>query len=153
MSFGLQANSVTRIAVLDFELKDMTLAPGIPAEIKRTASIKPLLEQQLRDQGYQMVAIPAAAQQYADSGIGYLFDHDDAAARLGQQHQVDYIIVGRLHKPSFLFAYLMVHLIEVKSGKIIGDYVSEAKGPQQKMTEKTVESLRVKINRTLQKTP
>jgi len=41
MSFSLSAR--TKIAVLEFELKDMTLAPRIPAEIKRTASIKPLL--------------------------------------------------------------------------------------------------------------
>ncbi|WP_228779343.1 hypothetical protein [Methylobacter sp. BlB1] len=26
-----------RIAVLDFELKDLTLAPGIPSEVERTA--------------------------------------------------------------------------------------------------------------------
>ena len=38
----------TRIAILDFELKDLTLAPRIPAEIKRTASIKPLLEGELK---------------------------------------------------------------------------------------------------------
>ena len=38
----------TRIAILEFELKDLTLAPRIPSEIERTASIKPLLEAELK---------------------------------------------------------------------------------------------------------
>lgn len=151
ISLTAQADNKISIAILDFELKDMTLAPGIPAELERTASIKPLFEKQLGDSGYQLISISATDQEYANSGVGYLFDHHDAAARLGQQNGADYIIVGRLHKPSFLFAYLIAHLIEVKSGRLIGNYVSEAKGPQQKMTEKAVESLMVKINNTLLK--
>jgi hypothetical protein len=46
------------IAVLEFELKDLTMKPGVPAEIKRTASIKPLLEGELRTAGYQITDIP-----------------------------------------------------------------------------------------------
>ena len=34
----------TRIAVLEFDLKDVTLTANTPQEIERTASIKPLLE-------------------------------------------------------------------------------------------------------------
>ncbi len=51
------------IAVLEFELKDLTLKPGVPAEIKRTASIKPLLEGELRSAGYQIADIPLPAQE------------------------------------------------------------------------------------------
>ncbi|MCK5188579.1 MAG: DUF2380 domain-containing protein, partial [Methylococcales bacterium] len=85
----------------------------------------------------------------ADSGVGYLFDHHDVAANLGKQFNADYILVGRLHKPSFLFAYLMGHLIRVSDAKLIGNYISEAKGANKKLTIKTVESLTVKIDRTL----
>ncbi len=45
----------TRIAILDFELKDLTLLPRISSEIKRTASIKPLLEKELADAGYVII--------------------------------------------------------------------------------------------------
>lgn len=139
----------TKIAILDFELKDLTLAPRIPAEIKRTASIKPLLETELKKAGYVMINIDSKSQQSADSGVGYLFDHHDVAANLGRQFGADYILVGRLHKPSFLFAYMMGHLIRVRDDKLIGDYISEAKGPNKKLTIKTVESLAVKIDKTL----
>ena len=50
MSVGVFAE--TKIAILDFELKDLTLVPRIPAEIKRTASIKPLLEVELKKADY-----------------------------------------------------------------------------------------------------
>ncbi len=139
----------TRIAILDFELKDLTLAPRIPAEIKRTASIKPLLETELKKAGYMIINIDSESQKRADSGVGYLFDHHDVAADLGKQFAADYVLVGRLHKPSFLFAYLMGHLIRVSDSKLIGNYISEAKGPTKKLTQKTVESLTVKIDKTL----
>jgi len=147
MSFSLSAE--TKIAILAFELKDMTLAPRIPAEIKRTASIKPLLETELKSADYTIIDIDLESQKMADAGVGYLFDHDDVAAKLGKQFGADYVLVGRLHKPSFLFSYLMGHLIRVKDAKLIGNYISEAKGPNIKLTIKTVESLTVKIDKTL----
>ncbi len=141
----------TKIAILDFELKDLTLAPRIPAEIKRTASIKPLLEAELRKADYVIISIDAESQKQAQGGVGYLFDHHDVAAKLARQFGADYVLVGRLHKPSFLFAYLMGHLIRVSDAKLIGNYISEAKGPNAKLTVKTVESLTVKIDNALDK--
>jgi len=147
MSFNLSAE--TKIAILEFELKDMTLAPRIPAEIKRTASIRPSLEAELQSADYTIISIDLESQKAADSGVGYLFDHHDVAAKLAKQFGADYVLVGRLHKPSFLFSYLMGHLIRVSDAKLIGNYISEAKGPNIKLTIKTVESLAVKIDKTL----
>ncbi len=86
---------------------------------------------------------------YLGGGVGYLFAHHDTAAKLGEQVGADYVLVGRLHKPSFLFSYLMGHLVRVSDAKLIGNYISEAKGPNLKLTIKTVESLAVKIDKTL----
>ena len=141
-----------RIAVLDFELRDMTVIPKTPEEIARTASVKPLLEEELRKSGYQIVGIPLDAQQQATSGVGYLFDHADVAAQLGKLYGADYVVVGRLHKPSFLFVYLMVHLVDVKKAELTADFLSEIKGSEKKLTLKGVESLTVKINHALKPT-
>jgi hypothetical protein len=146
---SLNTYAETRIAILDFELKDLTLKPRIPAELKRTASIKPLLEAELEKANYVIINIEPDKQKHATSGVGYLFNHHDVAAKLGKESGADYILVGRLHKPSFLFAYLMGHLIRVSDAKLIGNYISEAKGPNIKLTIKTVESLAVKIDKTL----
>jgi hypothetical protein len=142
-------SAAPRIAVLDFELKDLTPAPNVPAEIARTASIKPLLEQELARAGYQIVQIDRADIANFAAGPGYLFDHHDLAAELAQTARADYIVIGRLHKPSYLFIYLMAHLVDVKRGKLIGDYISEVKGGEKKLTLKGVESLAEKITRTL----
>jgi len=147
MSFSLSAG--TKIAILEFELKDLTLKPRIPAEIKRTTSIKPLLEAELKTADYEIIKINLKDQKFADSGVGYLFDHHDTAAKLGEKVGAEYVLVGRLHKPSFLFSYLMGHLIRVNDAKLIGNYISEAKGPNIKLTIKTVQSLAVKIDKTL----
>lgn len=141
----------THIAVLDFELKDLTMKPGIPEEVARTASIKPLLEKELQSADYQTIAISPAAQLQANSGFGYLFDHNEVAAELGKSVGADYVLIGRLHKPSFLFAYLMGHLVRVKDGQLIGNYISESKGGDKKLTRKAVESLTVKIDADLDK--
>ncbi len=138
-----------RIAVLDFELKDLTLAPGIPSEVERTAGIKAMLENELVKAGYEVVTVSSEAQQSANAGVGYLFDHDDVAAKLARQAGADYILVGRLHKPSFLFAYLMGHLVSVRDSKLVGNYISEIKGSDKKLTLKGVEDLVVKIDKTL----
>ncbi|GAB6139728.1 hypothetical protein JCM14076_04570 [Methylosoma difficile] len=154
--FGLilcfcQANAfaVPRIAVLDFELRDLTLLPETPAELARTASVQPLLEAELKKAGFEMVAVDKALQQQSTSGFGYLLDHNDAAAELGKRLGADYVLVGRLHKPSFLFVYLMAHLVDVHNARLVGDYLSEIKGGEKKLTQKGVESLSVKIVSTL----
>lgn len=138
-----------RIAVLDFELKDLTLAPGISSEVERTAGIKVMLENELVKAGYEVVPVSLEAQQSANAGVGYLFDHDDVAAKLARQAGADYILVGRLHKPSFLFAYLMGHLVRARDSQLVGNYISEIKGSDKKLTLKGVESLVVKIDNTL----
>jgi hypothetical protein len=139
----------TRIAVLDFELKDVTLAPRIPAEIARTASIRPMLENELRESGFEVVSIPENVQQQATAGVGYLFDHPDAAAQLGNQYGADYVLVGRLHKPSFLFFYLMAHLVDVKKKALAGEYIYEVKGGEKKLVAQGVEGIAEKITKTL----
>lgn len=140
----------TAIAVLDFELNDLTLLPQTPEEQARTASIKPKLEAALRDRGgLRLVSIDGDAAAQANAGFGYLFDHGEAAAHLGREHGADWILVGRLHKPSFLFAYIMAHLVDVRSGTLAGNYIVEVKGPAQQVTTKGVERLAEKIKQTL----
>ncbi len=146
-----QVNAETRIAILDFELLDLTLAPNIPSEIQRTAGIKALLETELKQAGYKIVTVDAKSQQFANGGVGYLFDHDDSAAKLANNVGADYILVGRLHKPSYLFAYLMGHLIRARDGYLLGNYISETKGSDKKLTQKGVESLAVKIDNDLER--
>jgi len=148
--FSFPAFAGTRIAVLDFELNDLTLIPRTPEELERTASVAPLLREALTEKGgYELVAIDAATQNEAGGSFGYLFDHPHVAAELGRRFGVDWVAVGRVHKPSFLFAYLKVHLVNVKAERIVGDYVVEVKGYLKKLTERGTASLANQIDQTL----
>ena len=145
------ADDVT-IAVLDFELNDLTLNPNTADEVERTATIRPLLNEALTEKhGYQIIEIDSETQEKADAGFGYLFDHHDVAAQLGRDAGAEWVIVGRLHKPSFLFVYIMAHVIDVKTGQLVGNLIVEVKGPQRRLTIKGVESLAEKINETIQR--
>jgi hypothetical protein len=156
MIFGVFASfsvcAQTPIGFLDFELNDLTLQPNMPEEIERTASIRPLLEKSfLSKGGYRIVSIHPEAQAEANQGFGYLFDHHDVAAQLGATAGADWVVVGRVHKASFLFVYFKAHLINAKTKQIVGDYVVEVKGPQKKLTIKGVENLAEQIDATLRK--
>ena len=147
LSFDLAAE--TRIAILDFELKDQTMAPRVPSELKRTAAIKPLLEKELRSAGYRIIDIPKSAQTEADAGVGYLYEHPDAAAKLGERFGADYLLVGRVHKPSFLFAYFIGNLVSVADGRWRGQLMAESKGQAKVLVGKAVETLTDKIDNLL----
>jgi hypothetical protein len=137
-----EASLLTSIAVLDFELNDLTLQPNNAAEVARTASIKPMLEDVLgATPGLRVVPVSTEMQRSADRGFGYLFDRGDAAAALGREVGADWIAVGRVHKASFLFVYFKLHLVDARSGELAADLVVEVKGPQQQLTRRGVESL------------
>jgi hypothetical protein len=148
--FSRSVFAEVRIALLDFELKDVTLLPNRPEEIERTASIKPLLTAELQKAGFIMLPVESTAQQALNMGEGYLFDHVDVAAQLGKKAGADYVIVGRLHKPSFLFAYLLTEIVDVKSGGLIDSLSVETKGSEKKLTAKAIEMLADKITAVLQ---
>jgi len=142
LSAGMASVPKPAIAVLDFELHDLTLIPGMAEEQERTASIGPLLQQILKTQyGFELVAIDSDTQDAANEGFGYLFDHHDVAAELGHEAASDWIVVGRVHKASFLFVYLKAQVIDTKTRRLIADLIVEIKGPQKRLTVKGVETL------------
>jgi hypothetical protein len=64
------ADAATRIAILDFELNDITSLPNTPQEQLRTASIRPLLEQAIEQTGdYEIVHIKPEEQLTANSSL------------------------------------------------------------------------------------
>ena len=60
--FSIGVFAETSIAILDFDLNDQTLIPRTPAEIQRTASIKPMLEGELKRAGYKIISVDLNVQ-------------------------------------------------------------------------------------------
>ncbi len=147
MLLSNNAEAAPRIAILSFELNDITSLPNTPQEQLRTASMQILLEQALSQSGeYEIIHIKPEAQLTANSSFGYLFRFNDLAARLGEQQGADWIVVSQHSKPSFLFSYLMAHLINVKTQTLAASYAIELKGNHEKVTQRGVSSLAKKIN-------
>jgi len=146
------ADAAQRIAILNFELNDITSLPNTPQEQVRTASISPLLEQAISQTGdYEIIHINTEAQAAANSSFGYLFRFNDLAAKLGKQFGADWIVVSQHSKPSFLFSYLMAHVINVKDQTLAASYDIELKGNHEKVTQHGVRSLANKIHALINK--
>jgi hypothetical protein len=156
LSVLLMASNVVqateRIAVLNFELNDITLLPNTPQEQRRTASIQPLLEEALNQTGkYEIIRIDAAEQAAANASLGYLYRFPELAAKLGKQFGADWVIVGQHSKPSFLFSYLLANLVQVKTQSLAASYAIELKGSHEKVTRHGIESLARHIQAALKK--
>ncbi|MFH0350987.1 MAG: DUF2380 domain-containing protein [Chromatiales bacterium] len=135
---------------MDFELHDLTALPRTPEELERIASVAPLLREALvKKGGYEPVTIAPDTQAKANAAFGYLFDHPEVAAELGARFGADWVATGRLHKPSFLFAYLMVHLVNVNTQRLRGDFVVRIEGRVKKVTERGVVRLAEQIVHTI----
>jgi hypothetical protein len=143
----------TRIAVLDFELNDLAgVIPTPQEELERTASLAPLLRDALsKKEGYMLIPIGKDEQTKANAGHGYLYDHPDEAAKLGNRFGADLVVVGLIHKPSFLFAYVKVRLVNAKSQKPLGERTVEVKGSAKKITERGIMNLADQIDDTVKR--
>lgn len=143
--------SAAPVAVLEFELNDLTLNPDIAAETERAASLRPLLVKRLTEHHkIEVIDNPARAAIEAAKGRGYLFDRPELAAEIGREAGAAWIVSGRLHKPSFLFVYLKAQLINTQTGQVAADFVVEIKGQQKKVTPRGIETLARQISDALE---
>ena len=150
------ANST--IAVSNFELLNLTLKltdPKKVAEIdaqdqRNLSMINELLKSGLSNMdGFTMIAVSEDARSAADKSVGYLFDCARCSAELGRNSNANYIIIGRLHKPTYLFSYLIARVFDTKTNKLVKEYRSEVKGMPSKSIPGAVGNLLHKINKDI----
>lgn len=109
------AGASSRITVIPFESYNLTPIADSSGDRHYVASLSGMLETAIHDTlGLEIVNVDPATTDQANAGFRY----PTAAAQLAARYDADWIVVGRLHKPSFLFSYLMVRLIDVSSGEI-----------------------------------
>lgn len=84
LAFSHPVKAAPRIAVLNFELRDITTLPNTPDELTRTATMKPLFEQVISNLGgYEIVQININEQNADIAGAGYLFNFDEKVRPCG----------------------------------------------------------------------
>lgn len=146
ITFNISVAKVTKIAVLNFELNDITSLPNTVDEIIRTASLKPLLENAIKKFGeYEIIQIKAKDYAYENISFGYLYKFHKIVASLGEKYGAEWVIVGQHSKPSFLFSYIMTNIINVKTKNLISNYAVELKGNHKIVTERGIKATAKKI--------
>jgi hypothetical protein len=118
-----------KIAVLDFELNDLTPTPNTPDEFAAIALASRLLRQSLATNcGYVVVPVDSATQHRANSGLGYLFAHPTESARLARAAGADWVVVGQLTVSSPIVSEFHVELVRVDQATLASAVSIEVKG-------------------------
>ncbi|NOQ93981.1 MAG: DUF2380 domain-containing protein [Methylophaga sp.] len=148
----------TTIAVTNFELLNLTLKLTDPKKVteidaqdqQNMSMINELLQSGLSHMdGFTMIKVSENDRVDADKAIGFLFDCARCSADLGRNNNADYIIIGRLHKPTYLFSYLIARIFDTKTNKLVKEYRSEVKGMPSKSIPGAVGNLLHKINKDI----
>jgi hypothetical protein len=110
------AKPIAKVMVLDFPLNDLTDLPNPPEEVARTADFNQFFKQQLLDDGVELIPVTENIKAIAAAqSATYLFDHPDIAADLAKDSGADYILLGVAMKPTYLFVYPRLLLVETKT--------------------------------------
>lgn len=117
--------SIGKVMVLDFPLHDLTDLPNAPEELARIAQFNVAFKQKLASAGVEIVPVNDKIKAIATAqSATYLFDHTDIAASLAEDSGADYIIIGVAMKPTYLFVYPRLLLVDVKTKrKAFASYV------------------------------
>ena len=108
--------SIGKVMVLDFPLSDLTDLPNPPEELARIAHFNDAFKQKLANDGVQIVPVNVKIKAIAAAqSATYLFDHTDIAASLAEGSGADYIIIGVAMKPTYLFVYPRMLLVDIKT--------------------------------------
>jgi hypothetical protein len=110
--------SIGKVMVLDFPLNDLTDLPNPPEELARIAHFNISFKQKLVDDGAEIVPVNDQIKAIAaEQSATYLFDHTDIAADLAKGSGADYIVIGVAMKPTYLFVYPRLLLVDVKTNR------------------------------------
>lgn len=124
LSFMLMttANAATssKVMVLDFQLNDLTDLPNAPEELERINYLSTKYRENLEKQGIDIV--PVADKLKSDletQSATYLFDHVEYVADVVGENAADYVLIGVALKPTYLFVYPRILLIDTKQKKVV----------------------------------
>ncbi len=103
-----------KVMVLDFPLQDLTDLPNAPQELARIDYFNVAFKQKLAADGVEIVPVNDKIKAIAAAQSStYLFDHTDIAADLAENSGADYILIGVAMKPTYLFVYPKLLLVDV----------------------------------------
>ena len=113
-TFAADAPVLKKIMAVEFELRDVSPIPNVAQEIERTALIDSVIKKTLAENGYEIVPACDALKKVYAQGNGYLYDRPDIAGKIGGECGADYVFMGQTWKPSFLFVFPQVEIVDTR---------------------------------------
>jgi hypothetical protein len=105
-----------KIMVVNFELRDVSPLPNTTQEVERTEHIDTVIRNTLESAGYTLMQPCEELVKASQQGLGYLFDRPEVAGRIGRECGADYVLMGQTWKPSFLFVFPQVQVVDTREG-------------------------------------
>jgi hypothetical protein len=145
---------IARVMVMDFQLHDLTDLPNAPEELARIAFLSSRYKEMLAENGVELIPVNEQIKSVVSSqSPTYLFDRVEQAAQLAEGSGADYLLIGVALKPTYLFVYPRILLVDIKSRKVVMARASqlESSWSDQNTTARTAEKLATMVSEELKK--
>ncbi|MGQ0443350.1 MAG: DUF2380 domain-containing protein [Methylophilaceae bacterium] len=120
ISPNVSSETNAKVMVLDFQLNDLTDLPNAPEELARIAYLSTIFKQKIADSGISVIsANDQLKRELPTNSATYLFDQPALAAKLAEDSGADFLIMGVALKPTYLFVYPRVLVVDIKTRKVI----------------------------------
>lgn len=114
------AGSPFKVMVLDFQLNDLTDLPNAPQELERISYLTKVFKEILVQQGVNIIPVSDKLKADMESqSATYLFDQIEYVAEVAATSGADFVLIGVALKPTYLFVYPRVLLVDVKQKKVV----------------------------------
>lgn len=120
LSSVAHADTAAKVVVMAFELNDMTNLANAPEELQRIALLSEQFAASLKRLGVNVV--PAGQQVRAEiekHSPSYLYDNVSTALALNRETGADYLVIGVALKPTYLFVYPRLIIVDVKTQSVV----------------------------------
>jgi hypothetical protein len=114
------AEGNAKVMTLDFQLNDLTDLPNAPEELARIGYLSATFKQKLVDNGVALVPVNDKLKaELSGQSATYLFDRVEHAAKLAEDSGADYLLIAVALKPTYLFVYPRILLVDIKTQKVV----------------------------------
>lgn len=119
-SVSYSETKAPKVVVLGFSLHDMTGIPDAPEEFKRIDLLTKTFNDQLGNKGVEVVQMTEKARaELSRQSPTYFYDNPATAVELNQEAGADFVLIGVAMKPTYLFVYPRLLLVDTKTKKVV----------------------------------
>lgn len=141
---SMAAENSPKVVVIAFQLDDKTELPNAVEELKRVELLSTTFINHLIRKEVTTVSPSKEVQDELNKhSPSYLFENVETALDLNRDAQADYLIIGVAFKPTYLFVYPRLLMVDTRTRKVVmSKYAQlESSWSDQNTTVRTAEKL------------